>query len=81
MLAAFLPTSIRREILQQNLMGSQSRPFARREHLAAARKKPIRVIEKRRGLAPAELVEAAVEETLSYYAFPGGTLVADSHQG
>jgi putative transposase len=43
------------------------------EDLAAAREKAIRVIEKLRGLRlsrAAELVEAAVEETLSYYAFP-----------
>jgi hypothetical protein len=39
------------------------------EDLAAAREKAIRVIEKLRGLRlgrAAELVEAAVEETLSY---------------
>jgi transposase-like protein len=43
------------------------------EDLAAAREKAIRVIEKLRGLrlsCAAELVEAAVVETLSYYAFP-----------
>src|SRR5262249_16915408 len=43
------------------------------EDLAAAREKAIRVIEKLRGLRlsrAAELVEAAVEETLTYYAFP-----------
>jgi transposase-like protein len=43
------------------------------EGLAAAREKTIRVIEKLRGLRlslAAELVEAAVEETLTYYAFP-----------
>jgi len=43
------------------------------EDLAAAREKTIRVIEKLRGLRltpAAELVEAAVEETLTYYAFP-----------
>jgi putative transposase len=43
------------------------------EDIAAAREKAIRVIEKLRGLRlsrAAELVEAAVEETLSYYAFP-----------
>jgi transposase-like protein len=40
------------------------------EDVAAAREKAIRVIEKLRGLRPAELVEAAVEETLAYYAFP-----------
>src|SRR5499433_3354054 len=42
------------------------------EDLAAAREKAIRVIEKLRGLRltrAAELVEAAVEETLTYYAF------------
>jgi hypothetical protein len=53
------------------------------EDLAAAREKAIRVIEKLRGLRlsrAAELVEAAVEETLTYYAFPGGALAADSHQ-
>ena len=40
---------------------------------AAAREKAIRVIEKLRGLRlsrAAELVEMAVEETLTYYAFP-----------
>jgi putative transposase len=43
------------------------------EDIAAAREKAIRVIEKLRGLRlsrAAELVEMAVEETLSYYAFP-----------
>ena len=43
------------------------------EDLAAAREKAIRVIEKLRGLRlsrAAELVEAAVEETLAYYTFP-----------
>jgi putative transposase len=43
------------------------------EDLAAAREKAIRVIEKLRGLRlsrAAELVGAAVEETLSYYTFP-----------
>src|SRR5215471_13143838 len=43
------------------------------EDLAAAREKAIRVIEKLRGLRlsrAAELVEAAIEETLAYYAFP-----------
>ena len=43
------------------------------EDLAAAREKAIRVIEKLRGLRlsrAAELVEAALEETLTYYAFP-----------
>jgi len=43
------------------------------EDIAAAREKAIRVIEKLRGLRlsrAAELVEAAVEETLAYYAFP-----------
>src|SRR5262245_35669549 len=43
------------------------------EDLAAAREKAIRVIEKLRGLRlsrAAELVETAVEETLTYYAFP-----------
>jgi putative transposase len=43
------------------------------EDLTAAREKAVRVIEKLRGLPlsrAAELVEAAVEETLSYYAFP-----------
>jgi putative transposase len=43
------------------------------EDIAAAREKAIRVIEKLRGLGltrAAELVEAAVEETLTYYAFP-----------
>jgi transposase-like protein len=41
--------------------------------LAAAREKAIRVIDKLRGLRlsrAAELVETAVEETLTYYAFP-----------
>jgi putative transposase len=43
------------------------------EDLAAAREKANRVIEKLRGLRlsrAAELVDAAVEETLTYYAFP-----------
>ena len=40
------------------------------EDLAAAREKAIRVIEKLRLTRAAELVEAAVEETLTYYAFP-----------
>jgi hypothetical protein len=43
------------------------------EDLVAAREKAIRVIEKLRALRlirAAELVEAAVEETLTYYAFP-----------
>src|SRR5262249_56976215 len=43
------------------------------EDIAAAREKAIRVIEKLRGLRltrAAELVEAVVEETLTYYAFP-----------
>lgn len=43
------------------------------EDVAAAREKAVRVIEKLRGLRltnPAELVEMAVEETLTYYAFP-----------
>src|SRR5215468_7493632 len=43
------------------------------EDIAAAREKAIRVIEKLRGLRltrAAELVEAAVEETLTYYPFP-----------
>jgi Transposase, Mutator family len=43
------------------------------EDLAAAREKAIRVIDKLRGLRlsrAAELVETAVEETLTYYAFP-----------
>ena len=43
------------------------------EDVVAAREKAIRVIEKLRGLRltkAAELAEAAVEETLSYYAFP-----------
>jgi putative transposase len=43
------------------------------EDLVAARENAIRVIEKLRGLhliRAAELVEAAVEETLTYYAFP-----------
>ena len=39
------------------------------EDLAAAREKANRVIEKLRGLR-LELVETAVEETLTYYAFP-----------
>jgi hypothetical protein len=41
--------------------------------MSAARKKAVRMIEKLRGLRltnVAELVEAAVEETLTYYAFP-----------
>ena len=43
------------------------------EDIAAAREKATRVIEKLRGLRlarAAELVEAAIEETLAYYAFP-----------
>src|SRR5262245_33872740 len=43
------------------------------EDVVAAREKAIRVIEKLRGLRltkAAELAEAGVEETLSYYAFP-----------
>src|SRR5262245_8395808 len=43
------------------------------EDIAAAREKANRVIEKLRGLRlsrAAELVETAVEETLTYYAFP-----------
>ena len=43
------------------------------EDIAAAREKAVRVIEKLRGLRltrAAELAEAAVEETLTYYAFP-----------
>jgi hypothetical protein len=42
------------------------------EDVVAAREKTIRVIEKLRGLRltkAAELAEAGVEETLSYYAF------------
>jgi hypothetical protein len=41
------------------------------------------VIEKLRGLRltkAAELVEAAVEETLSYYAFPEEQLAPDPHE-
>jgi transposase-like protein len=43
------------------------------EDIAAAREKAVRVVEKLRGLRlarAAELVEAAIEETLAYYAFP-----------
>src|SRR6516164_2453649 len=43
------------------------------EDITAAREKATRVIEKLRGLRlarAAELVEAAVEDTLAYYAFP-----------
>ena len=43
------------------------------EDIVAAREKAVRVIEKLHGFRltrAAELVEAAVEETLSYYAFP-----------
>jgi transposase-like protein len=43
------------------------------EDVVAAREKAIRVIEKLRGLRlskAAELAEAEVEETLTYYAFP-----------
>ena len=43
------------------------------EDIAAAREKAVGVIEKLRGLRltrAAELAEAAVEETLTYYAFP-----------
>jgi transposase-like protein len=46
------------------------------EDIAAAHEKAIRVIETLRGLRlsrAAELVEAALEETLTYYAFPEGT--------
>ena len=53
------------------------------EDLAAAREKAIRVIEKLRGLRlsrAAELVEAAVEETLTYYAFPDENWRRISHQ-
>ena len=45
--------------------------------IVAAREKAVRVIEKLRGLRlnrAAELAEAAVEETLTYYAFPEGTV-------
>ena len=43
------------------------------EDIAAARQKAVQVIEKLRGLRltkAAELMSAAVEETLAYYAFP-----------
>jgi transposase-like protein len=43
------------------------------EHVAAVREKATRVIEKLRGMGltkAAELADAGVEETLSYYAFP-----------
>jgi len=43
------------------------------EDIVAAREEVVRVIEKMRGLRlanAAELVETAVEETLTYYAFP-----------
>ena len=43
------------------------------EDIMAAREKAVRVIDKLRGLRlakAAELAEAAVEETLTYYAFP-----------
>jgi putative transposase len=43
------------------------------EDIAAARQKAVQVIEKLRGLRltkAAELVETAVEETLTYYTFP-----------
>ena len=43
------------------------------EDIVAARQKAVQVIEKMRGLRlanAAELVETAVEETLTYYAFP-----------
>ena len=43
------------------------------EDVAAAREKAVRVIEKLRSLRltrASELVEAAIEETLTYYAFP-----------
>ena len=43
------------------------------EDIVAAREKAVRVIEKLRALRltkAAELVEAAAEETLTYYAFP-----------
>ena len=58
----------RRALVSQHLQ-----PIHAGEDLAAAREKAIRVIEKLRGLRlnrATELVEAAVEETLSYYAFP-----------
>src|SRR5262249_56345276 len=54
----------------------RSRPCSRRSTPARTspqREKAIRVIEKLRGLRlsrAAELVEMAVEETLTYYAFP-----------
>ena len=53
------------------------------EDIAAAREKAIRVIEKLRGLRltkAAELVEAAVEETLDLLRLPGGALAAHPHQ-
>ena len=53
------------------------------EDIVAAREKAVRVIEKLRGLRltkAAELAEAAVEETLTYYALPGGALAAHPHQ-
>jgi transposase-like protein len=53
------------------------------EDIAAAREKAIRVIEKLRGLRlsrAAELVEAAVEETLAYYTFPEEHWRRISHQ-
>ena len=43
------------------------------EDIVAARQKAVQVIEKLRGLRlikAVELVEAALEETLTYYAFP-----------
>ena len=43
------------------------------EDIVAAREKAVRVIDKLRGLRlakAAELAEAAIEETLTYYAFP-----------
>ena len=74
---------MRRALVSQHLQpraldqGARDRGYAqgdpRGEDLAAAREKAIRVIEKLRGLRlsrAAELVEAAIEETLAYYAFP-----------
>ena len=53
------------------------------EDIVAARQKAVQVIEKLRGLRltnAAELVAAAIEETLAYYALPGGALEAYPHQ-
>ena len=53
------------------------------EDITAARQKAVQVIEKLRDLRlakAAELVEAAVEETLGLLRLPGGALAAHPHQ-